>query len=157
MLADFGMCADVVVRTDSSSGLAVGSRRGLGHVQTLYLWVQQRVQEGDLRLKEEPGDTNVSDALTKPLDEKRTTNLLTMMCCVTRSEEGAQHWRRKRSDEFEVDQNCSSSTAFRRVFWKHDGILERDGRPVLGVAAYWVGCMQVFVKTLTSKSIRDGK
>ena len=53
MLADFGMCADVVVRTDSSSGLAVGSRRGLGclwHVQTRYLWVQQRVQEGDLRL-----------------------------------------------------------------------------------------------------------
>ena len=27
MLSDFGMCADVVVRTDSSSGLAVGSRR----------------------------------------------------------------------------------------------------------------------------------
>ena len=74
MLSDFGMCADVVVRTDSSSGLAVGSRRGLGrlrHVQTRYLWVQQRVQQGDLRLKKEPGDTNVSDALTKPLDEKR--------------------------------------------------------------------------------------
>ena len=37
-----GMCADVVVRTDSSIGLAVGSRRGLGrfrHVQTRYLWV----------------------------------------------------------------------------------------------------------------------
>ena len=77
-LADFGMCADVVVRTDSSSGLAVGSRRGLGrlrHVQTQHLWVQQRVQEGDL----EQSDTNVSDALTKPLDEKRMTNLLVMM------------------------------------------------------------------------------
>ena len=37
------------------------------------------MQEGDLRLKKEPGDTNVSDALTKPLDEKRMTNLLTMM------------------------------------------------------------------------------
>ena len=82
MLSDFGMCADVVVRTDSSSGLAVGSRRGLGrlrHVQTRYLWVQQRVQEGDLRLKKESGDTNVSDALTKTLDEKRMLNLLTMM------------------------------------------------------------------------------
>ena len=82
MLADFGMSADVVVHTDSSSGLAVGSRRGLGrlwHVQTRYLWVQQGVQEGDLRLKKEPGDTNLSDTLTKPLDEKRMTNLLTMM------------------------------------------------------------------------------
>ena len=87
MLADFGMSADVVVRTDSSSGLAVGSRRGLdrfGHVQTRYLWKQQRLQEGDLRLKKEPGDTNVSDALTKPLDEKRMTNLLTMMGCAFR-------------------------------------------------------------------------
>ena len=75
MLADFGMCADVVVRTDSSSGLAVRSRRGLGrlwHVQTRYLWVQQRVQQGDLRLKTEPGDSNVSDALTKPLSGRET-------------------------------------------------------------------------------------
>ena len=30
-------------------------------------------------MKKEPDDTNVSDALTKPLDEKRMTNLLTMM------------------------------------------------------------------------------
>ena len=30
-------------------------------------------------MKKEPGDTNVSDALTKPLDEKRMTILLTMM------------------------------------------------------------------------------
>ena len=82
MLADFGMCADVVIRTDLSSGLAVGSPRGLGrlrHVQTRYLRVQQRVQWGDLRMKKESGDTNVSDALTKPLDEKRMLNLLTMM------------------------------------------------------------------------------
>ena len=37
------------------------------------------MQEGDLRLKKESGDTNVSDALTKTLDEKRLLNLLTMM------------------------------------------------------------------------------
>ena len=71
MLSVFGMCADVVVRTDSSSGLAVGSRRALGrlwHVQTRYLWVQQRIQQGD-----------VSDALSKSLDDKHMTNMLTMM------------------------------------------------------------------------------
>ena len=41
MLADFGMCADTVVRIDSSSGLVVGSRRGLSRLrqlQTLHLW-----------------------------------------------------------------------------------------------------------------------
>ena len=62
--------------------LAVCSRRGLGHllhVQTPYLWVQHQVQEGDLRLKKEPGDRNASDALTKPLDAKRMTKLVTAM------------------------------------------------------------------------------
>ena len=82
MHADFAMCADVVVRTDSSTPLADGPRRRLGrlrHVQTRYLWVQQPVQERDCRLNKEPGDTNVSDALTKPLYERRMTNLLTAM------------------------------------------------------------------------------
>ena len=37
------------------------------------------MQQGDLRLKKEPGNTYVSDALTTSLDEKRMTNLLTMM------------------------------------------------------------------------------
>ena len=95
MLSDFGMCADVVARTDSSSGFAVGSRRGLGrlrHVQTRYLWVQQRAQQGDFRLEKEPGDT----------DEKRMTNLLTMIGYVFKK--GAQHWRRKRSDELEIEE-----------------------------------------------------
>ena len=31
------------------------------------------MQEGNFRLKKERGDTNVSGALTKPLDEKRVT------------------------------------------------------------------------------------
>ena len=43
-----------------------------------------------------------------------------------------------------------------RIFWKHaesrSGILECDGRAVLRVVAYWVGGMQIFVKTLTRKS-----
>ena len=73
------MCADVVICTDSSSGLPVVSPRELGrlkHVQTRHLWVQQRVQEGRLTHEEgESGDTNVSDALTKPLDEERMLNL----------------------------------------------------------------------------------
>ena len=48
VLADFGTSADVVVHTNSSSGLAVGSRRILCRLRHV-LWVQQRVQEGDLR------------------------------------------------------------------------------------------------------------
>ena len=78
MLSDFGMCADVVVRTDSSSGLAVGSRRGLGR-----LWhVQTRLLVGTATST--AGRPSLEKALTKPLDEKRMTNLLTMMGYVFR-------------------------------------------------------------------------
>ena len=95
MLADFGLCADVVVRTDLSSALAVGSRRGLGrlrHVQIRYLWVQQRVQEGELRLKIGAGrhererrahQTSGRGTHDGPVGNDR----------VARSEEGAQHWQ----------------------------------------------------------------
>ena len=72
----FGM----VVGTHSSSGLAVGSRGGLGrqrHAQSRYLWVPPRKQEGDLRLKMEAGDTNLRDALTKLLDDRRMAEFLT--------------------------------------------------------------------------------
>ena len=91
MLSDFRMSADVVVRNDSSSGMAVGSRRGLGrlrHVQTRYLWAQQRVQQGDLRLKKEPGDTNVSSgSLTQILSKVQT------MILVRQSEQSARVMR----------------------------------------------------------------
>ena len=64
MLADFGMCADVVVRTDSSSGLAVGSRRGLGRLRqiqdSLTCGCSSEYRKGDLRLKKEPRDTKVT-------------------------------------------------------------------------------------------------
>ena len=38
----------------------------LAHLRCVQTGYQQRVQDGDLRLKTEPCDTNVSDALTKP-------------------------------------------------------------------------------------------
>ena len=119
------MCADVVVRADSSSGLAVIPRRGLVRFQR-YVWVQQRVQERDFRLTKEPGDTNVSDTLTKPLEERRMTNLLPAM--VTSSEVSEHCWRQRRND----DRTDFSSMKF------SCGVLQREIRALLGVAAYWV-------------------
>ena len=83
MRADTGLSADVAVQTGSSSGLAVVSRRGLGrhrHVSTRYVCVCAATSAGrQPGLEEEPGDTNVSNALTKPLDEGRVTKLLPSM------------------------------------------------------------------------------
>ena len=106
MLSDFGMCADVACALTCRVDWRLGPAEdwvALRHVQTRYLWVEQRVQQGDLRLKKEPGDTNVSDALTKPLDEKRMTNLLTMRGYMFRGGR-TELAPEARSDELEVEE-----------------------------------------------------
>ena len=58
-------------------GLAVGSRPRTGSLTASSDSLPVGATTSAVRLKEEPGDTNVSNALTKPLDERRMTNLLT--------------------------------------------------------------------------------
>ena len=58
------------MESDSSSGRSLGSRRSLGqqrHVQTRFLWLQERVAAGDIALATVPSAKNVSDLLTKVL------------------------------------------------------------------------------------------
>ena len=67
---DLGIKAPVVVHTDSSSGKAFSERRGLGrlrHVQTRYLWLQDRIAMGHLKLLKVSGLVNPADVLTKAL------------------------------------------------------------------------------------------
>ena len=144
MLADLGMCADVVDALTRRVDWVVGSRRGLGrlqHAHTRYLSVLQRIQEGDLHMKKEPGDKNVSGSANKtsgrethdePVDNdglrvQRWENLVGARRAVT-------SWRLK------------SSMSLRRLafcFEQH-GISERillearESRAVLGVAACWL-------------------
>jgi len=54
--------------SDSSAALAFASRRGLGtmrHIETRYLWLQERVAKGHLRVHKVHTDDNVADFLTK--------------------------------------------------------------------------------------------
>ena len=71
-------CLKVSRHTQSTISLRSGESEYYGIVKWAGVGLGARSM---LRpsLEEEPGDTNVSDALTKPLDEKRMTNLLTMM------------------------------------------------------------------------------
>ena len=51
MMGEMGVGADVELRTDSSAGKGMVCRRGLGkmkHVQVCYLWLQERVERGEL-------------------------------------------------------------------------------------------------------------
>ena len=63
-----GFEVEVTMWTDSTAGKSVASRRGLGkmrHVELKYLWVQDVVKEGRLRVRKVDGARNVADHLTK--------------------------------------------------------------------------------------------
>ena len=67
-LRDLGLELAIVLESDSNAAGALCSRKGLGkqrHVETRFLWVQDMVALGKLRIRKIPGESNVSDILTK--------------------------------------------------------------------------------------------
>ena len=71
ILRDWGFIGtDLELFTDSSSAKSFMERRGLGknrHVQTKYLWIQERLSLGDFQLKKVSTHVNLGDLMTKPL------------------------------------------------------------------------------------------
>ena len=58
-----------VIWTDSNTARSMASRRGLGkmrHMELRYLWVQEMVKDGRLKVKRVSGDENPAHHLTKP-------------------------------------------------------------------------------------------
>ena len=76
---DLGWKAEVVVWTDSSAAKGVTGRRGLGrlrHVELKWLWVQEAVKTGRIKVKKVLGVENVADHLTKPKTRAEVEGLL---------------------------------------------------------------------------------
>ena len=70
MGADFGDDLNIGLWSDASAAIAISQRSGLGklrHIQTQYLWLQERVSAKDLRLTKVVGTANPADMLTKNL------------------------------------------------------------------------------------------
>ena len=70
------------VHTDSSAGKSFAARRGLGklrHVETRWLWLQERVALKHLQLRKVPGETSPADAMTKSLTSQRSKTLCESM------------------------------------------------------------------------------
>ena len=64
---------------DSTTGLSIGSRHGLGrvkHLDTIFLWVQDAVNAKRISLGKQPTLKMLADLLTKPLDQARVRTLL---------------------------------------------------------------------------------
>ena len=88
MMADWGVKLSVNIAMDASAGISIGSRQGLGkvkHIDTCYLWVQEIVDEGRIRLKKVNTQDMLADLMTKPLDGQTATKLLGRMGYCVRS------------------------------------------------------------------------
>ena len=82
MMADWGIQLKLVIGTDSSAGLALTTRFGLGrakHINTQYLWAQDAVARGEARMEKIGTDLNSADLFTKNLSEARIIHLMGLM------------------------------------------------------------------------------
>ena len=88
LMNDWGLPLEVQILSDSSAARSFSSRRGLGkqrHVQTRYLWIQERVAQKHLRIVKVLGDDNHSDILTKAIPQKTLDKHLQRMSFEFRS------------------------------------------------------------------------
>ena len=67
---DWGMEKEGRVYVDSSAAIGIVNRKGNGrlrHVKVGMLWIQEKVEEGELSIRKVLGTENPADAMTKYL------------------------------------------------------------------------------------------
>ena len=92
-MADLGFEMSLQIFSDSSAAKAFASRRGLGrqrHVQTRYLWLQERVAASHLTAQKVGTTHNPADILTKAASRETLKEDWTQTCRSTQQPEGAQ-------------------------------------------------------------------
>ena len=73
ILEEFGVQADLVVKSDAIAAIGIVKRQGLGRVRHLAvgdLWVQQRAKQGEVHYEKLDGKKNTSDMLTKAVEQE---------------------------------------------------------------------------------------
>ena len=72
MLADLGIKGKRLrIKTDASVAKSLASRRGLGgirHIEVNQLWLQEKVNKGEIEIEKVKGELNYADVLTKYKD-----------------------------------------------------------------------------------------
>ena len=71
MLEDMGIQLRVELLTDASAARGIAARRGLGqvrHIEVSQLWLQDKVNKGEIMVEKVDGTKNLADALTKHVD-----------------------------------------------------------------------------------------
>ena len=71
LMKDVGRNIKSCILGDASAALGIIARKGLGkvrHLNTSYLWVQEKAANEEIKYKKVPGLKNIADLFTKPLD-----------------------------------------------------------------------------------------
>jgi hypothetical protein len=79
---DWGMEVEGRLYVDSSAAMGVVNRRGNGrlrHVRVGMLWIQEKVEEGDLKVSKVLGTENPADAMTKYLPASKMEGYMDKM------------------------------------------------------------------------------
>ena len=84
MARDLGVELKIVIEVDATTGKSVATKRGLQgirHMDTKYLWVQQRVANDEFVVKKIPRSINTGDFMTHHADSRnQVVKLMGMMC-----------------------------------------------------------------------------
>ena len=78
---EWGMSLHGKVHIDSAVAIGVIGRRGNGklrHVRVGSLWIQERVETGELGVQKVPGEWNPADLLTKSLSQAKVERFVGM-------------------------------------------------------------------------------
>ena len=70
LFADWGLQVTVEVQSDRTSAKSMADRKGVAkvkHMQTRFLWIQERVANGDITIHHVGTKLNPADPFTKPL------------------------------------------------------------------------------------------
>ena len=93
LFRDMGIGVGVEIHTDATAAKGIASRRGLGrvrHIDVQFLWVQEKVANGDFSLHKVRGEFNPADLLTKHVNRstlERMMKLFNLQCMSGRSEQ----------------------------------------------------------------------
>ena len=81
---DLGQECGLRVHLDSSAAIGVACRKGVGkirHLDTRLLWIQERVQAGEIAILKVAGTENPADLLTKHLGEEALSSCMWRLSC----------------------------------------------------------------------------
>ena len=93
LLDELGVQVNIVMKSDSTSGIALMQRRGLGrlrHLQVKELWLQEKVRAGDIQVEYVPTQENMADVLTKGLGTIKMEQLVNKIGLVSRPQKQEQ-------------------------------------------------------------------